>query len=114
MRHESVITEGSTILVNYVSRSSERIQKMELSKRSLQRGMKVLIVDDFMKGGGTVHAMVDLLKEFEAELIGISVLAEGTYKGQRAIEDFTSLFERGHFPSRTSSNQGRKLFWKKF
>ncbi|MCZ3394084.1 pur operon repressor, partial [Enterococcus faecium] len=50
VRHESVITEGSTISVNYVSRSSERIQKMELSKRSLQRGMKVLIVDDYMKG----------------------------------------------------------------
>lgn len=91
VRHESVITEGSTISVNYVSRSSERIQKMELSKRSLQRGMKVLIVDDYMKGGGTVHAMVDLLKEFEAELTGIAVFAEGTYKGQRAIEDFTSL-----------------------
>ena len=93
VRHESVITEGSTISVNYVSRSSERIQKMELSKRSLQKGMKVLVVDDFMKGGGTLQAMVDLIHEFEAEMIGISVLAEGTYQGQRAIDDYTSLLK---------------------
>lgn len=30
---------------------------MELSKRSLKRGSRVLVVDDFMKGGGTVNGM---------------------------------------------------------
>ncbi len=34
VRRDSKITEGSTVSVNYVSGSSERIEKMELSKRS--------------------------------------------------------------------------------
>ena len=55
VRRDSKITEGSTVSVNYVSGSSERIEKMELSKRSLKRGSHVLVVDDFMKGGGTVN-----------------------------------------------------------
>ncbi|MFK4567697.1 pur operon repressor [Enterococcus sp. UD-01] len=91
VRRDSKITEGSTVSVNYVSGSSERIEKMELSKRSLKRGSRVLVVDDFMKGGGTVNGMKSLIEEFEAELVGITVFAESKFNGQRAIEDYTSL-----------------------
>lgn len=91
VRRDSKITEGATVSVNYVSGSSERIEKMELSKRSLKRGSRVLVVDDFMKGGGTVNGMKSLIEEFEAELVGITVFAESKFKGQRAIEDYKSL-----------------------
>ncbi|MGO2083481.1 pur operon repressor [Vagococcus sp.] len=91
VRRDSKITEGSTVSVNYVSGSSERIEKMELSKRSLKRGAKVLVVDDFMKGGGTVNGMTALIEEFEAELVGITVFAESTFSGRRMIENYTSL-----------------------
>lgn len=73
VRNDSKITEGSTVSVNYVSGSSERIKKMELSKRSLTEGANVLIVDDFMKGGGTINGMKTLIEEFDANLIGITV-----------------------------------------
>ena len=44
---------------------------MVLSKRSLAEGSNVLIVDDFMKAGGTVKGMVSLFEEFKATLAGI-------------------------------------------
>ena len=91
VRRDSKITEGSTVSVNYVSGSSERIEKMELSKRSLKRGSRVLVVDDFMKGGGTINGMQSLIEEFEAELVGVTVFAEGNFKGKRAIADYHSL-----------------------
>lgn len=91
VRRDSKITEGSTVSVNYVSGSSERIEKMELSKRSLKRGSKVLVVDDFMKGGGTINGMQGLIEEFEAELVGVTVFAEAKFKGNRAVTDYTSL-----------------------
>ncbi len=91
VRRDSKITEGSTVSINYVSGSSERVEKMELSKRSLKRGSRVLIVDDFMKGGGTVNGMKSLIEEFEAELVGITVFAESTFSGNRMIEDYSSL-----------------------
>ena len=53
---------------------------MELSKRSLKRGSRVLVVDDFMKGGGTVNGMKSLIEEFEAELVGITVLPKRNSK----------------------------------
>ncbi|MGX7199790.1 pur operon repressor [Enterococcus nangangensis] len=91
VRRDSKITEGSTVSVNYVSGSSERIEKMELSKRSLKRGSRVLVVDDFMKGGGTVNGMKSMIEEFDAELVGITVFAEANFKGVRAVDDYTSL-----------------------
>ncbi|WP_225046580.1 pur operon repressor [Lacticaseibacillus kribbianus] len=91
VRRDSKITEGSTVSVNYVSASSARIEKMELSKRSLPAGSRVLIVDDFMKGGGTVNGMRSLIAEFDANLVGISVFAEGNFSGDRMVTDYTSL-----------------------
>ncbi len=90
VRNDSKITEGSTVSVNYVSGSSERIKKMELSKRSLTEGANVLIVDDFMKGGGTINGMKTLIEEFDANLIGITVFAEASFVGNRLIDDYTS------------------------
>lgn len=91
VRRDSKITEGSTVSVNYVSGSSQRIEKMELSKRSLKKGSRVLVVDDFMKGGGTVNGMKGLIEEFEAELVGITVFAESNFSGCRVIDDYHSL-----------------------
>ena len=93
VRRDSKITEGSTVSVNYVSGSSQRIEKMELSKRSLQRGSHVLIVDDFMKGGGTVNGMKSMIKEFDSEVVGITVFAETSVgeNGRRLVDDYTSL-----------------------
>ena len=93
VRRDYKITEGSTVSVNYVSGSSERIEKMELSKRSLKRGSHVLVVDDFMKGGGTVNGMKSMIEEFESELVGITVFAEGAFDGRRMVEDYTSLLK---------------------
>ncbi len=91
VRRDSKITEGSTVSVNYVSGSSERIEKMELSKRSLKRGSRVLVVDDFMKGGGTINGMQGLIEEFEAELVGVTVFAEAKFRGDRAVKKYNSL-----------------------
>ncbi|WP_290438969.1 phosphoribosyltransferase family protein, partial [Listeria monocytogenes] len=71
VRRDSKVTEGSTVSINYVSGSSKRIEKMELSKRSLAEGSNIVIVDDFIKAGGTINGMKKLLEEFNAHLVGI-------------------------------------------
>ncbi|BAP84951.1 purine operon repressor [Paucilactobacillus hokkaidonensis JCM 18461] len=94
VRNDSHITEGSTVSVNYVSGSSKRIEKMELSRRSLKEGAHVLVVDDFMKGGGTLNGMASLIKEFDASLVGMTVFAEGEFSGEhRLVDHYTSLIK---------------------
>lgn len=85
VRRDLKITEGSTVSVNYVSGSSDRIEKMFLSKRSLKAGSRVLIVDDFLKGGGTINGMISLLAEFESELVGVAVFADNAQEKRERL-----------------------------
>ncbi|MDO1604617.1 pur operon repressor [Lactobacillus sp. YT155] len=93
VRRDSKITEGSTVSVNYVSGSSSRIEKMELSKRSLAENSRVLVVDDFMKGGGTVSGMDGMIKEFNSELVGVTVFAESPQEVKNLDFKTTSLIK---------------------
>jgi len=91
VRNDSKVTEGPTVSINYVSGSQKRIQTMVLSKRSLREGANVLIVDDFMKAGGTINGMINLLKEFDASVSGIGVLVESEDTKERLVDDYVSL-----------------------
>lgn len=93
VRRDSKVTEGSTVSINYVSGSSKRIQTMLLAKRSLAVGSNVLIIDDFMKAGGTVNGMVSLLEEFDATVAGIGVLVESEDIEERLVDEYVSLVQ---------------------
>lgn len=93
VRRDSKVTEGPTVSINYVSGSAKRIQTMVLSKRSLAQGSKVLIVDDFMKAGGTVVGMISLLEEFNAKVAGIAVLVESEKIEERLVDEYKSLVQ---------------------
>ncbi len=87
VRRDSKVTEGSVVSINYVSGSSKRIQTMSLARRVLQENSRVLIIDDYMKAGGTVRGMVDLMKEFNATVVGIGVFVEAAEIEERLVED---------------------------
>lgn len=93
VRHDSKVTEGSTVSINYVSGSTKRIQTMVLAKRSLEEGSNVLIIDDFMKAGGTVNGMVSILEEFNAKVAGIGVLIESEGIEERLVDEYISLLK---------------------
>ena len=93
VRRDNKVTEGPTVSINYISGSSKRIQTMLLSKRSLEQGSRVLVVDDFMKAGGTIHGMTSLLEEFDAIVSGIAVLIESEDTEERLVDQYLSLLK---------------------
>ncbi|MFF2755672.1 pur operon repressor [Psychrobacillus sp. NPDC058041] len=93
VRRDSKVTEGPTVSINYVSGSARRIQTMVLSKRSMEKGQRVLITDDFMKVGGTINGMKSLLEEFNCELAGIAVLVEADHEGEQLVDEYLSLIK---------------------
>ena len=68
-RHSSKVYEGSAVNINYVS-GSGRIETMSLSRRAVKENQRALIVDDFLRGGGTARGMADLMREFNVSVIG--------------------------------------------
>ncbi|MBA4495825.1 pur operon repressor [Paenactinomyces guangxiensis] len=89
-RYDYRVTEGSVVTVNTVSGSSRRMRQLSLSKRSLAEGSRVLIIDDFMKAGGTVQGMIDLLNEFQAEVVGVGVMVESPAE-EKLVDSYVSL-----------------------
>lgn len=49
---------------------------IEMHKDSIQKGQKVLIVDDLIATGGTTEAMIKLVEQLGGEVVGIVVLME--------------------------------------
>lgn len=93
VRKDSRVTEGPTVSINYVSGSTKRIQTMLLSRRSLKEGSKVLIIDDFMKAGGTINGMISLLNEFNSTVAGIAVLVEAEKTSERLVDEYLSIIK---------------------
>lgn len=93
VRRDNKVTEGSAVSINYVSGSTKRIQTMSLARRALKEQSRVLIIDDFMKAGGTIQGMMDLLFEFKATVAGVGVFVESgeVELEERLLEDYVSL-----------------------
>lgn len=91
LRHENKVTEGSTVSINYVSGSSGKIQRMSLSRRAIKPGSKVILIDDFMKAGGTAKGMIDMMKEFDAQVVGTGVLIATKEPEKKLVNDYIPL-----------------------
>ncbi|MDK7715504.1 pur operon repressor [Aerococcus urinae] len=75
VQREAQLTEGSTVSVTYVTGNDE-VKKMALTKNNLSADQNILIVDDFMNGGGTMNGMLSLVEEFDCHTIGAVVFGE--------------------------------------
>ena len=90
-RRSSKVYEGPAVSINYVSGSSERIETMCLSRRAVKAGQKALIVDDFLKNGCTAKGMMDLMAEFDAQIVGAAFAIAREQKDARQITGEKSL-----------------------
>ena len=89
-RRATKVYEGSAVNISYVSGSGS-IESMALSRRAVKEGQRALIVDDFMRGGGTARGMIELMKEFNVSVAGICFVLALEEPKKRLIEGEKSL-----------------------
>ena len=89
-RHSSKVYEGSAVNINYVS-GSGKIETMSLSRRAVRENQQALIVDDFLKGGGTAKGMVDLMREFNVSVVGAAFVMATANPGKKRISGEKAL-----------------------
>ena len=90
-RRGGIRTEGPSVGVNYVSGSSRTMQSMTLPLRAVPPGARALFIDDFLRGGGTARGVHDLMREFQAEIVGIGVLLEAAEPKEKLVDRHVSL-----------------------
>ncbi len=90
-RRDVRISDGSLVTINYITGSSRRIQTMSLAKRAVGTGRKALIIDDFMKGGGSAKGLMDMMREFTVTVVGVGVVMSTLSPQKKLVEDYKSL-----------------------
>ena len=53
----------------------------------------MLVVDDFLRAGGSITGVINLMEEFKARVVGVSVLVEAKQVENRRFNDYTSLLK---------------------
>ena len=64
---------------------------MSISKRAVKPGSKAVIIDDFMRGGGSTKGIADILSEFDVSVVGTGVAIAGVLPEKKKIEDYTAI-----------------------
>jgi len=95
VRRESRVSEGSTVSINYFSGSTDRIQKLSLAKRAVEPGKKAIIIDDFMRAGGSIKGIMDVLAEFDVAVVGTGVVIAALEPEKKIIKDYYPLLYLG-------------------
>lgn len=54
----------------------KKLNTVRVSRRYLEKGMRVLLVDDFLANGGALIGMREILRQAECELVGAAVCVE--------------------------------------
>ena len=90
-RRNATHTDGSVVSINYVTGSTRTMATMSLSRRVVQSGQRALIIDDFMKGGGTARGMMDLMGEFNVEVMGMGVVIATAQPEAKLVQAYRPL-----------------------
>lgn len=71
----------------YFSRDPPTLVTLYVPKEDLRRGSRVLIVDDLLRSGRTLRALVNIVRQARAELVGIFSLVSIGDEWREAIKD---------------------------
>jgi len=110
-RRDNRISEGSVVTINYVSASSKRVQTMSLPRRSLAVGQRALIIDDFMKGGGTAKALASMMQEFDVQVCGTGVIVATQEPRLKRVQDYAALMLLGAVDEEAGFTDIRPAEW---
>ena len=93
IRKDIKVSEGPTLSMTYVNGHNSKVESMSLPRKALKPNSKVILIDDFMRGGGTIRGMVDLMNEFGAEVIGTGVFISTMEPEVKMVKDYISLIQ---------------------
>ena len=91
IRREPKFSEGSTVSINYFSGPDQRVQKMSIAKRAVKPDSKAIVIDDFMRGGGSIKGIREILSEFEIETVATGIAIISAEPEKKKVDSFVHL-----------------------
>ena len=88
-------SDGAAVGVHYPSANGD-VKTMYMGTKQLKKGCRVLIVDDFMRGGSTAAGMYLMAQQFDAEVVGIGIFIASEEPKAKAVPNYRSLLTLCH------------------
>ena len=85
-------SDGPAVGVHFPTGSGD-VRTMYLGTRNLATSSKVLVVDDFMRGGSTAAGMLLMAREFGADVMGVGVFIASAEPKKKAVTEYRSLLD---------------------
>ncbi len=83
--------------VNLTYKKEYESDTIEIHEDAIEKGQKVLVVDDLLATGGTVKANIELVEKMGGEIVGVGFLIELDYlDGRKALGDKYDVFSVMH------------------
>ncbi len=83
--------EGPTVTINLHKSDCPRQRQLSLPTRSLNKGQRVLIIDDCIETGAAAEALFALIGEFGAEVCGFGTILAISEPKVKAVKDYVHL-----------------------
>jgi purine operon repressor len=93
IRKDIKVSEGPTLSMTYARGSNSKLESMSLTRKAIKPNSKVILIDDFMKGGATLKGMIDLMNEFGATVVGKGIFISTTTPHKKMVDDYISLIQ---------------------
>lgn len=88
-------SDGAAVGVHFPSVSGD-IKTMYIGTRQLNRGCRVLVIDDFMRGGSTAAGMLLIARQFDADVVGVGIFVASEEPKAKAVPEYKSLLTLSH------------------
>jgi xanthine phosphoribosyltransferase len=88
-KHKPITMPDEVYIETAPSHTKGRVVELMVSPEVLGSNDRVLIIDDFLASGQTLHALVRIVERIGADLVGIGTVIEKSFEGGR--DRFVSL-----------------------
>lgn len=88
-KHKPITMPSQVYLETAPSHTKGKLVELMVSPEVISAADRILIVDDFLASGQTLHALVRIVERVGAELVGIGTVIEKSFEGGREL--LTSL-----------------------
>jgi xanthine phosphoribosyltransferase len=88
-RKERNVVMADTFSASYSSKTVGKNQQLLVSKSHLHPDDRVLVIDDFLSSGSSQEALLRIISDAGAEVVGVGVLLEKVYdSGRQSLSGF--------------------------
>ncbi|WP_232695578.1 xanthine phosphoribosyltransferase [Brevibacillus daliensis] len=85
-KKKKAVTQTDELYTAFVhSFTRQETYQISIQKRYLQKGERVLIVDDFLATGAALIGLCDIVQDAEAELVGVGCVVEKSFQEGRGL-----------------------------